>query len=136
MAFSLIEDISGAPAVKRSFLMTNSEACTAGEALMFSSGRLTKLTGGNKPAVIAAETKAAGTDVSVECYLISPTQIWEVGYTGVPDAGFVVGCNSADIDGTGLLINAADVVGGAFSIVSKDTTNSKVTGFFVGRQLN
>lgn len=136
MAFKMIKDLAGAPLVKMSFLLTNSEASTAGEAMKFASGRLTKLTDGTAPAVIAAETKTAGTDVSCETYLISPTQIWEVGYTGTPDATFVAGQATADIDTTGLLINAADVTGGCFAVLTKDTTNTKVTGHFKARQLN
>ncbi len=135
--FEFLKDLAGAPLVATDeYYMTNSEAVTRGEALYFSSGRLTKAVGGSAVAAIAMQTKAAGTDVKVKVALVTATQIWRVGYTGTPDVAFIVGQNAADIDTTGLLINAADVTGGAFAIMAKNTTNTKVDVMVKNRQLN
>lgn len=131
-----VKDLTGAPlVVTTDFYMTDSEAATKGEALAFSSGRLTKVAGGGTVAAIAMETKTAGTDVKVKVALVTPTQVWRAKYTGTPDAGFIVGVATADIATNGIDINAADITGGAFSVIAKDTTKTTVDVLIKGRQL-
>lgn len=137
MAFDFLKDIAGAPLVATDeFFMTNSEGCTKGQALYFSSGRLTTAVAAGEIAVIALETKIAGTDVKPQVAIVSPTQVWRVGYTGTPDAAFVVGQDAADIASGGLLANAADVTGGALAIIAKNTTTTKVDVIIKNRQLS
>lgn len=121
MAFRLLENPYPS-VVLRKFYMTNSEGATEGQALKFSSGRLTSGTAGAGIAVIANQTVTAGTDVLVECIIPLPGMIWEVGYTGTPDAGFVPGCTSCDLYTGALLLNAADITGGPCTLVSKNTS--------------
>ncbi len=137
MAFEFVKELNGSPLVATGeFYMTNSEAVTKGEALIFTNGRLTKAAAGGPIAAIALETKAAGTDVKVKVAFVTGSQVWRVKYTGTPDAAFVVGQNAADIDATGLLANAADVTGGPLAIIAKDTTNTTVDVIIKNRQLN
>ena len=94
MAFKLISRPDPAP---MTFLVTNNEAISYGEALIFTGGRLTKAAAGGPVAAIALSDVAAGTDKTCKVLLVDPEQTWEVEYTGTPAAGFVVGCNSADL---------------------------------------
>lgn len=132
MAFKLISRPDPAP---KEFYVTNSEAVSYGEALIFSNGRLTKAAAGGPVAAIAQHDVVAGTDKKCKVIIVTEEQDWEVGYTGTPAAGFVVGANSADIDSTGLLLNAADVTGGPCSILEIDSANAKCKVKFKNRQL-
>lgn len=129
MAFRLVQQYSEAP-IFRTFMVTNSEAITDGQALILSSGRLTKAAVAGNVGFIAQQDVKAGTDNTCRVIVVTPNQVWEADYIGTADSGFIVGCTSADIDtgvsgGVGLNLNAADVTGGAFAILSKDTTNLK-----------
>lgn len=136
MAFKFLKDLTGSPLVATGeFLVTDSEAITKGQALYFASGRLTKAVNGGKVAAVALESKVAGTDVKVKVAFVTPTQVWRCSYTGTPDVGFVVGVALADVDSTGLLINAADITGGAFTVIAKDTAKATVDVMCNGRQL-
>lgn len=132
MAFKLISRPDPAP---MTFLVTNDEAVSYGEALVFSSGRLTKAAAGGTVAAVALHDVAAGTDKTCKVLLVGPEQIWEVEYTGTPASGFVVGCNSADLDSNALKINAADVTGGPCSVLKIDSANKKCWVQFKNRQL-
>jgi hypothetical protein len=136
MAFRLIQDLTGSPMVIRKYLVTDSEAIARGEALKFVSGRLTMAAAADPVAAIATHAVAAGTDKECEVIIVTAAQIYEVEYTGTPDAGFVEGCNSTDIDATATKLNAADIVGGACAILRKDTTAGKCQVMFKLRQLN
>lgn len=122
--FKLPESTDKAP-ILHEFLVTDSEAITEGECLSFSAGRLTKTAAGAAVACIAMHSVTAGTDKTCKVVIVLPSQIWEADYTGTADAGFIVGCATADIDSTGLLLNAADITGGAWAIISKNTTTKK-----------
>jgi hypothetical protein len=137
MAFDFLKDLAGAPlVVTDEFFLTNSEGCTKGQALYFASGRLTTAVAAGAIAVIALETKVAGTDVKPQVAIVSPTQVWRVGYTGTPDSAFVVGQDAADIASGALVANAADVTGGAMAIVAKNTTTAKIDVIIKNRQLS
>jgi hypothetical protein len=132
MAFKLISRPDPAP---RKFLVTDDEAISYGQALIFSSGRLTSAAAGGAVAAISLQDVAAGTNKTCKVILVGEEQEWEVGYTGSPAAGFVVGCNSADLASGALLLNAADVTGGPCSILEIDSTNAKCVVKFKNRQL-
>ena len=136
MAFRLIQDVTGSPMVIRKYLVTDSEAIARGEALIFSSGRLTKAAAGGAVAAIATHAVTAGTNKECEVIIVTASQIYEVEYTGTPDAAFVVGQNAADIDSTGTKINAADVLAGACAILKVDSAAGKCQVMFKNRQLN
>lgn len=122
MAFKLLYDLSGAQPNITVKSVTDSEAITAGEALVMASGKLTKATAGAAVAYIAANGVEAGTDNTCSVITVTPTQVYENDYTGTADSGFVVGVTTADIDDTGLLINAADITGGPCTVHSINTT--------------
>jgi hypothetical protein len=135
--FEFVKDLTGSPlVVTNEFLMTNAEAVARGEALILSSGRLTKAAAGGPVFAIAQEAKAAGTDIPVNVAPVTGVQLWRVAYTGTPDVAFVVGQAAADIDATGLLVNAADVTGGPCFVYAKNTTTTKVDVIFKSRQHN
>ena len=136
MAFRLIQDLTGSPMVIRKYLVTDSEAIARGEALKFASGRLTKAAATDPVAAIATHAVTAGTDKECEVIIVTAAQIYEVEYTGTPDAGFVDGCNTADIDSTATKLNAADIIGGVCAILKKDTAAGKCQIMFTKRQLN
>lgn len=106
-------------------LATNGEAFTKGEAVKLASGRWTKALAADAVAGFAEQTIAAGTDQSLSVIEARPGDVFEVKYTGTPDAGFVIGVNTADLAADALSINSADIVGGAFAVI--DITTSKTT---------
>lgn len=136
MAFKLINDLGGNTPVIRKYLVTNSEAIKRGEALIFSSGRLTKAAAAGTVAAIATHDVAAGTDKECEVVIVTANQVYEVKYTGTSDAAFLAGLASADLDTTGLLVNAADVLGGPCAILSIDASKFLCHVMFKNRQLN
>ena len=87
-------------------------------------------------AAIATHDVAAGTDKECEVMIVTASQVFEVKYTGTPDTTFLAGMPTDDIGATGLLVNAADVIGGACAILSVDTANSMCHVMFKNRQLN
>ncbi|MCL6559350.1 MAG: hypothetical protein K6U74_11255 [Firmicutes bacterium] len=137
MAFKLINDLNGSPAVIRKYLVTNSEAIKRGEALKLASGRLTKAGATDAVAAIATHDVAAGTDKECEVIVVTGSQVYEVEYTGTPAAGFLVGANDCDLDSTGLKVDAASVAaGGGIAILKIDTEKTKCHAMFKNRQLN
>lgn len=140
MAFKLISRPDPAP---MEFYVTNGEAVKYGQCLVFSNGRLTAAAPGGPVAAVALHDVAAGTDQKCKVLLVTPEQVWEADYVGTPAAGFVVGCNSADLNvaGTptgapaGLYLNSSDVAGGPCSIIEVDAVNRKAKVIFKNRQL-
>jgi len=140
MAFKLISRPDPAP---MEFYVTNNESVKYGQCLVFSSGRLTAAAPAGSVAAVALHDVTAGTDQKCKVILVTPEQIWEADYVGTPDSGFVVGCNSADLNPAntptgapaGLYLNAADVTGGPCSILAIDSTSKKAKVMFKNRQL-
>lgn len=122
--------------VEQEYYVTDSESITKGQALKFASGRLTSATAAAAIAAIALHSVTGGTDQTCKVLLVLPGMVFEVGYTGTPDGGFVPGCNSCDIASGGLLLNAADVTGGPCAMLSKDTTNTTALVTIVSRGLS
>jgi hypothetical protein len=123
LAFKLIKN--GQHAVMETHTVTDSEAITKGEALIMASGKLTKAAAGGPVGYIALQDVAAGTSKTCRVLMVEPGQVFECAYTGTPAGGFVLGVAAADIDSTGLLVNAADVTGGPCTVHYIDTTNTK-----------
>lgn len=140
MAFKLWSRPDPAP---MEFLVTNGESIKYGQCLKFVNGRLTAATPGDAVAAIAQHDVEAGTDKTCKVLFVDPEQIWEADYIGTPAAGFVVGCNTANLNPAntptgavaGLYINAANVTGGPCSILKIDTEAKKVYVKFKNRQL-
>lgn len=127
----------GAPPTRMTnILFTDSEAGSAGEAVMLSSGRFTKLTGGNACAGFLTADVTSGTDQTCEVILAREGDVFEAPYSGTPDAGFIVGVNSADIASDGLSVNSADITGGAFAILEKNTSKTTCRLKVKNRQLS
>lgn len=137
--FKFVFNDYGAPERRISHLMaTNSEAFAQGEAVILSAatGRWTKAAAGGPIAGFSNQTLAAGTDQFLEVLLAREGDNWDVKYTGTPDANFNPGQNAADIDATALLVNAADVTGGALALIEKNTVTSTVRVKVKNRQLS
>lgn len=137
MAFKLISRPAPAP---KEYLVTNGEALVYGQCVMFSNGRLTKAAAGGPVAAVTLHAVEAGTDKRCKVILVEPDQEWEADYVGTPDAGFVVGCSSADIDtgvlgGVGANLNAADVAGGPCAVLHINAAAKKAIVKFKNRQL-
>lgn len=139
MAFKFVFNDYGAPERRISHLMaTNAEAFIQGEAVILNSstGRWTKAAAGGPIAGFANQTLAAGTDQFLEVLLAREGDNWDCAYTGTPAATFNPGQNAADIDATGLLVNAADVTGGALAILEVNTVKTTVRVKVKNRQLS
>lgn len=96
--------------------MTNSEAATAGRMYKMSSGRPTKLVGGDRPQYLGLVTKTAGTDVSAQFQEVRIGDIFLADATGTAASGFVVGATAVDVDANGDNIDRADVTNGYFTV--------------------
>lgn len=133
--FRLVEQTDKAPVIME-FYVKNNEAIAEGECLVFDNGRLTKASAGGAVAAVSLHSVEAGIDKTCKVHLVLPGQVWEAAYTGDPDTGFVVGCATADIDGTGTMLDAAAVVSGPCAIIAIDGANAKAKVVFKNRQLS
>jgi hypothetical protein len=70
-------------------------------------------------------TITSGANDVVDITEVTPLDLFEVDYTGTPDAAFLFGQGTADCDTDGLNLNAADVTSGSWAIIKVDTTNEK-----------
>lgn len=131
MAFERISGLGTNPAPIEYFLMTDSEAVTLGEALVQTSGRLTKCGATATPEFIALKTQAAEatavTPLPVERVL--ETTEYEVNSMATV-ASTLVG-NKVTLHTDGLLITAT-TSSGVFEISQTDgaTTTSHCRGYF------
>ena len=134
--FRLVEQTDKAPVIME-FYVKNNEAIAEGECLVFDNGRLTKAPAGGAVAAVSLHSVEAGIDKTCKVHLVLPGQVWEVAYTGNPAAdGFVVGCATANIDSTGTMLDATDVVSGPCAIIAIDGANAKAKVVFKNRQLS
>ncbi len=110
---------------------------TYGESLILNSGRWEVAAAGAKVAgVYNGPTFTSGADDFIDVIECTANDIFVVDYTGTPDATFLPGMQTADIASGGLVLDAADVTGGAWAILSVDTANSKATVRAKTRQLS
>jgi hypothetical protein len=110
---------------------------TYGQALILVSGRWeTAVAGGRVAGIYNGPTVTTGADTFIEVIECRPGDIYLADYTGTPDATFLPGMQTADIATGGLVLDAADVTGGAFAILHVDTANTKATVRCKLRQLS
>ena len=110
---------------------------TYGESLILVSGRWEVAVAGAKVAgVYNGPTFTSGTDDFMDVIECTPNDIFIADYTGTPDATFLPGMQTADIASGGLVLDAADVTGGAWAILAVDTANTKATVRAKLRQLS
>lgn len=105
------------------FLMANNEAAVAGCPYQFAAGRLTICGDDDVPHVMVVENAAAGVDVAVRGYWITPGMVFKVPYVGVAAPTFLPGLATAETDGGGNL-DAAAVVDGCWSILRLNTADA------------
>lgn len=134
--FKFVYNEYGAPQNRVSYPATDSEAFAFGEAVMFSSGKLTKATNGSAVAGFALQALSAGTGQMLEITEAREGDVFDADYTGTPAGGFVVGVNTADVSTDGLSVLSSDVTGGAFAITSINTNTLKVRLKVKSRQLS
>lgn len=132
MAFIYAAHLFGGTPQPRKFLMTDNETAVRGRVYKFSSQRLTAVTSADSTiAFVALQDANAGTDVEVEGLLVTPTMLFWADYQGTPDAAFVKGQATADINTTGDKLQADDVTGGPCFIHEVDTTNKRALVSFL-----
>lgn len=110
---------------------------TYGQSLILVSGRWeTAVAGAKVGGVYQGPTVTTGTDDFIDVVECTPNDVFEVDYTGTPDATFLPGMQTADIAASALVLDAADVTGGAWAVLSVDTANTKATVRAKLRQLS
>ncbi|MEX2395879.1 MAG: hypothetical protein WD491_02590 [Balneolales bacterium] len=129
MAFKVYSRLRQAVEPFESFLVTDSEAITEGEALVFASGRLTKCGATATPEAIAIEDVTAGTDQL--CTVIRVTEDTEFSTTSTATVAASKVGDAVTLHTDGLRVTGT-TTSGVFTISSTDgaTTNSNVTGYF------
>jgi len=116
------------PIIIANIKMKASTVFTYGETLVLVTGRWEVAAAGAKVGgVYNGPTFTSGADDFADIIEVTPNDIFEADYTGTPDATFLPGMQTADIASGGLVLDAADVTGGAWAILSVDTTNAKAT---------
>lgn len=99
---------------------------TFGECLILVTGRWEVAVAGAKVGgVFNGTTFTSGANDLIEVIECRSGDIFEADYTGTPDATFLAGMQTADIASGGLVLDAADVTGGAWAIMRVDTANTK-----------
>ena len=110
------------------YLMTNTEAGTAGEAVKIVAGRVTKAGVTDPIAGFLNASVKAGVDQPTEIILAREGDVYEAPYTGTAVAGFVEGLAVVTIAANGLSLDSATVVGGSISVleINKNKKTAKV----------
>lgn len=132
MAFTPYRKLHGeTPAFDHRYLMTDNEGCTLGEALVLSSGRLTKCGATTTPQFIAQKTIAAAASSTEYVPLIPvvPHQEFETTFTG--DGSSLVVGDLVTINSDGLNVTATEA-SGVFTLtyLAALTTGSVCRGRF------
>lgn len=129
MAFVPVKSMDGASDPFEYGLMTDAEAVAMGEALKWTSGRLTKASGTDVPQAMALATAAAGTSVRVPFVRLDDQREFEVKSTATVAATLVGSKVTLHTDGLSV---TATTTSGVFLISATDgaTTNSTVRGYF------
>jgi hypothetical protein len=107
------------------FLMTDSEAGFAGEAVKIVAGRVTKAGATDPIAGFLTSNVTAGVNKPTEIILAREGDWYDTPYTGTPAAGFVPGVVGVVLATDGLSANSATVTGGQLSVLQVNT-NKKV----------
>ena len=128
MAFRLESTYDGAGTVVDVVPLTDSEAASVGEAVVFSSGKVTKAGATATPQAVVIQNVVAGTGKTVEVVRVRQDQVFLADYVGT--ATPLVGAKYA-IDATGLNVDADVTDSGKVEIVSVDATKKQVRCKFV-----
>lgn len=125
--FILESSLDGAGTIiTDSYQATNAEAIANGEALVATSGRLTKCAATAVPQFIAAQTIAGSTNKNIDVIVVRRDQTFLADISGsAATLAAAVGTKTVQIDATGLMVNAALLTGGNVEIVSVDTVKNK-----------
>lgn len=140
MAFKLISRFDPAP---MALPVADGEAIKYGQCLKIANGRLTAALPGDEVAGVAQHDVAPGTGNMCKVIFVDPEQIWEADYVGVPAAGFILGCSTANLNAAGSpagalageYLDSASVTNGPCSIVKIDADRKKAFVKFKRRQL-
>lgn len=129
MAFVQVRSLDGSSDPFEYRKMTNSEPVTLGEALVMSSGRLTKCGATSVPQYIALASADAGTDVEIPVVMVKEGREFETTSTATVAATLIGSKVTLHTDG---LTVTATTTSGVFEITGTDgaTTNSTVRGMF------
>jgi hypothetical protein len=130
MAFKLHRTDSAKTQCFEYKLMTDNEACLLGEALVLTSGKLTKCAATGIPQYISLGAASAGTNVTVPVVMVVENDVYEVA-TSADASSNEIG-TLVTIDSTGLLVTATST-NGVFTLVEKvgtGNTGTKVRGCF------
>ncbi len=114
--------------VENDILMTDSEAGAVGEAVVATSGRLTKAAATVAPTFILTKKTTAGTNVATEYVRVREDQVFTADITGTAGAAAVaaaIGSKAVRIDSNGTGIDSDQLTGGKVIIMSVDTAKSK-----------
>lgn len=107
------------PPVKRKYPVAASQTLVVGDALYFSSGKLTKAGNGNKIAAICAQiatTEAEGTLIEVE--VVQPHHVWKAVASADASSNVLDGTDAYDLTAA-QLVNLADTTGGGIRIIGQ-----------------
>ena len=131
MAFKLFSTRDGASPPYEYYLMTDSEAVTIGEALVQTSGRLTKCGADATPEFIAVNTQAAEATAVTPVPVIRVTEMQEWSNTSNATVADTLVGNKVTLHTDGLVVTAT-TSSGVFLITYTDgaTTTSSVRGIF------
>jgi hypothetical protein len=132
MAFKLYRTLDGASPPFEYYLMTDSEACTLGEALVQTSGRLTKCGATATPQFIAVKSQAAETTAVTPVPVIRVTQEQEWSNTANATAAVTLVGNKVTLHTDGLVVTAT-TASGVFELTYTDgaTDGGAVRGRFL-----
>ncbi|CAM4098300.1 hypothetical protein L1N85_10715 [Paenibacillus alkaliterrae] len=110
---------------------------TYGQTLQVVSGRWeSAVADGVVGGIYNGPTFTSGAEDFIDVIEARPGDEFVADYTGTPDAAFLAGQRTADIAAGGLNLNAADVLNGAWAILSVDTANTKAIVRPKNRQLS
>lgn len=109
--------------------VTASEAVAIGEALVLSSGKLTKASGTTKPKFIAMAACTAGaTNRSIPVCRIEPNQVYEVGVNFSSTAVAIVVGSAVTVDTDGLGVTDVTTSGVITVVDALDANTNKADG--------
>lgn len=133
MAFKLVKTLDGAspPYENGKYLMTNNEGCTKGEALVLTSGRLTKCGATATPQFIAQKTVAAAATSTEYVPVTKVTEMQEFETTATATVADTLVGSKVTLHTDGLQVTAT-TTSGVFELSYTDgvTGGGVVRGYF------
>jgi len=132
MAFKIVGSLEGAqPPFENSYLLTDNEGATLGEALVQTSGRLTKCGATATPEFIAVCSRTAEATSVTPLPVIRVTEMMQFSTQSMATVAVTLIGAKVTLHTDGLLVTAT-TSSGTFEISSTDgaTTTSNVKGYF------